>query len=129
MSSMKVFNRVAEFFPTGTLVDTSGNCFNLFMEFPTRDGRQACVIIWDESVLFYQVGGKVFTKEELIAIADTEDQDSTYEHFVSNIEVIFDDSPIGSTSPHDFFDNNTMIEIGEMWSKYNLCFDKAMRGE
>lgn len=127
MSSMQVFNRVQEFFPEGLLLDTSGNCFNLFMEFPTVDGRQASVVIWDEGVILYTNEGQVLSKEDYYNLSIEEDG-GHHNHEV----IVYNSGDTDYDTDGDasrLFDNNTMIEIGKTWSKYNLCFDKAMRGE
>lgn len=144
MSSMKVFNRVQSFFPEGLLLDQSGNCFNLFMEFPTKDGRKASVLIWEECVWVYSNNGQYLTKEEHLKLNEEygdEHMDESFrdhEHMIFSTDDVYheedwdDEDKVTTTynpSPNDIFDNNTMIEIGKTWSKFNQCFWKAMRGE
>lgn len=137
MSSMKVFNRVKEFFPEGLLIDQAGNCFNLIMEFPTIDGRKAGVLIWDEGVVMYYNNGSILTKKEYYLVNQTEDMELSEEFrqneitLFSNDNIEYDDEDNQTVvpSPNTIFDNNTMIEIGKTWCKYNLCFRKALRGE
>lgn len=140
MSSIAVFNRVQEFFPDGLLLDTSGNCFNLFMEFPTVDGRMAGVLIWEEFVLVYNDNGKVLSKEEYFELSDkfvSDDSDDS-EMFRSKQEILFstddidyddDDNRSLNPQPHQLFDTNTLIAIGRTWDKYNICLRRALRGE
>src|SRR6185312_8576604 len=120
MSSMKVMNRIGEFFPEGIMLDTSGNCFNLFMEFPTIDGRKAGVVIWDEGVYTYYNQGSILSLKEYYLVNATEDPE-IFEEFRSHDMVLFsnddisyddDDNEVIVPNTNDLFDTNTMIEIG-----------------
>lgn len=138
MSSMVIFNRVKSFFPEGLLLDTSGNCFNLFMEFPTKDGKTAGVLIFEEGVNYYNNNGEYLSKEEYFNLHEqlfTDDEDMSFTEHVENLFSSYDtefddnDKQFLPAIDSEVFDTNTMIEIGKTWSKFNICFDKALRGE
>lgn len=135
---MKVFNRVQSFFPNGILLDTSGNCFNLFMEFPTTDGAIASVLIWEEGVTLYDNNGEYLRKEDYHKLNEDLFVDSFDESFrnhevelFSLYDIEFDDDDNEVTLPNEnkVFDTNTMIEIGKTWEKYRRCFFMALQGK
>ncbi|KZR57525.1 hypothetical protein [Pseudobacillus badius] len=130
MSSQVVYQKLQDFFPEGLVLDTSGNCFNLFLEFPTADGQQASVLIWEENVLVYCKDGKFLSKEEYYALNEGEDDDfRQYEEIIFSLgDIEYDDEDNRNLNPsgNEFFTNNTMIEVGKAWEKFNRCFRKAL---
>lgn len=137
MSSMKVFNKLTNLYPEGVVIDGGGNCFLVAVEFPAKDGSNACVQLWEEGVLFYHRNGKVISKEMWQAILESEEED---EHFVNNAYAIFDDDNVFyeedyddvdnvtmtmDVEENDFFSKGTMVEIGKAWLTFKDNLDKA----
>jgi hypothetical protein len=124
MSSSFVFNELKRFFPQAVVVDLSGNNFALFMEFPTVDGRQASVCIYEDGVAVYCKDGEYITKEQYAQLQEKyfEDGDDSFHQY----ETIIFSSDGNFSDGSQFFDNNVMIDIGKTWDKFNRCYSIAM---
>ncbi|MCZ4246878.1 hypothetical protein BXO87_01885 [Bacillus sp. GZB] len=134
MSSEKTFNRIQSHFPQGILLDTSGNCFNLFVEFPAKNGERAGVLIWEESVIVYNKNNQFLSKEEYCQLNKSLMAESQDETFKKHEQVILtsddiswddDDNEIIDPSPNSVFDHKTTMEIASTWRKFNGALTKG----
>jgi hypothetical protein len=123
MSSSFVYSELQRFFPQGIVLDLSGNNFVLFMEFPTTNGKQAGICFYEDGVGLYEDNGNFLTKEEYAR--KVEFAGETGEEYWAKEHTLFGSQPIDGRL---FFDNNTLIEIGRTWDKFNRCFRIAMGG-
>ncbi|WNW25095.1 hypothetical protein RS399_04050 [Bacillus inaquosorum] len=137
MSSTTVFNRLQSLFPQGILLDTGGNCFNLFMEFPSKDRSLAGVLIWEEAVIVYSNDRQYLSKEDYHRLNELLMAEGEDETFKNHEQVILtsndiswddDDNEVIEPLPNDVFDRKTMLAIGELWREFNKSLSKVLRG-